>query len=255
MIKLDVFGSCVSRDALRFAPQDTYQIYAELHKQSIPSLFSRSLCFDETKINWENAARWETKQLIINLNSLAIDLLKNSKGEWLLLDLAEDRFDLCNLKSEENDYYYTYSPILQRMKQKFFDNHIFNDNKFNIIKFDEVPWEKLEKDYRKFAAFISQKYTQEKIIIVEVLEATHLFKNNLELVYFPSETRDRTNAYLKKVYTLLKKLLPRAHYIKMPQNTLMSPNHTWGTLPLHYQESYYHYVLEAIDNITHNIMT
>ena len=255
MIKLDVFGSCVSRDALRFAPQDTYQIYAELHKQSIPSLFSRSLCFDETKINWENAARWETKQLIINLNSLAIDLLKNSKGEWLLLDLAEDRFDLCNLKSEENDYYYTYSPILQRMKQKFFDNHIFNDNKFNIIKFDEVPWEKLEKDYRKFAAFISQKYTQEKIIIVEVLEATHLFKNNLELVYFPSETRDRTNAYLKKVYTLLKKLLPRAHYIKMPQNTLMSPNHTWGTLPLHYQESYYHYVLEAIDNITHNRMT
>ena len=112
MIKLDVFGSCVSRDALRFAPQDTYQIYAELQKQSIPSLFSRSLCFDETKINWENAARWETKQLIINLNSLAIDLLKNSKGEWLLLDLAEYRFHLWNLKSEENDYYYTYSLIL-----------------------------------------------------------------------------------------------------------------------------------------------
>ena len=50
------------------------------------------------------------------------------------MDLAEDRFDLCNLKSEENDYYYTYSPILQRMKQKFFDNHIFDDNKFNINK-------------------------------------------------------------------------------------------------------------------------
>ena len=41
----------------------------------------------------------------------------------------------------------------------------------------------------------------------------------------------------------------------MPQNTLMSENHLWGIMPLHFQESYYRYVMEAIDNITKNRMT
>lgn len=252
--KIDVFGSCVVRDIFRFGNAEQYQLCSVVARQSVPSLFAEPIKENINRIDWSGINNYEKRQLLINMRKTGLDLLENSNGEWIILDLAEDRFNLYQIPLKNGASKITKWPSMEMMKDQFQQKKVISDEIIEI-DFDKILWKEVEQAYVQFASILKARYTQEKVIILEVKEATELVKNTLEIVPYNSQTSQRRNIYLNKVYRLLKKLLPQAHYIKMPTNTFMDENHIWGILPLHFQESYYRYAKEAVDNITKNKMT
>lgn len=227
-IKIDTWGSCVIRDIFRFCSTEDYRICTGVARQSIPSIEAVPLYFDESNLDWGNASNYEKKQLVNGLKNVGLELLKKSEGEWLILDLAEDRFDMYQIQTDYGIATGLNTPLMKQMIGRFIQSGIIDNNKYNIQEFDKIDWRIIERSYKKFADTLSKKYSQEKIIIVETKEAKKILKNTLDILEYPSDTRERRNAHLTKVYDLLRSLLPQAHYIKMPENTLMSENHIWG---------------------------
>lgn len=232
MLTFDIWGSCVTRDALEFILNCNINIYVS--RQSIISACSQCLPIYYYKIIKFNKKIGCFHKRIINedlYKTSLINLNNCLSNNILIIDLIDERNGLLTF----NDNYITYSLALK-------ENTNIESLQLNKINpFTNQYIDLFCKNIKYFSNKIKNSIDGDRKIII-IHKAYYADPNNKFI---------RVNKTLNTFYTLLEKYLPNATSIEVPcKYRLSSISHKWGGAPYHYIDEYY---LKFIELISCNI--
>lgn len=239
IIKVDIFGSCVSRDIFAIKQNTRLDVGCYIARESIVSAVSKPIFFEEQEIKLES--RFQKKQVMYDLDKTGLKLLAESKSPYLIIDLIDDRFNVIKI----DDSIITLSNEL--VKSGFLDS-----KKYSVLKKSKsfsdwnVGKEKISSYIERFCKSVENIYESDHIFIHEAYMANKYFDENGNCKLFAEELLDKNkkiNEQLKFYYNLLKKNLPDAVIIDTADRYVADYNHKWGLSPMHYQQEYYIFVL------------
>lgn len=269
-IKVDIIGSCVTRDAFEFAKEidikNKYIINNYISKTSVISLLSKKLEYNTYSIDNRKITDWESRQITYDLEKNWIDILLESDSDIIILDLIDERYDL--YKIEET--YITKSNILNKSRFK-------TSTKAQKIKRNSKECEKLWSEY--LDKYINKlKKLDKKIIVHKAMWKDYYlnsnvnksvnnniyFKNILYGIYYGNiwgKKNDRikfkrsiinkiesNNRILEKYYNSLTQA-GNFKMIDIDKYNNADKGHKWGLAPFHYESSYYKAFIIELEKI------
>lgn len=241
MIKINIHGSCVSRDIFRFDQNELYKIINYIGRNSIISLSYPPVNLNvfENVIDSRRLA-WEERMIYYDSKKLAFDKIVDG-CDYLLIDLIDERFGI--LESDVGCL--TYSQVLQRSEHmKSLYPYKIRDIHYDTKEFYDA--------YNKYALFLREHFNVNKIIIHEAYPVSVYLGKDQALHSFNSEElkkNDKLCIKIKRGYELLETFLPEAQVLQMPCNTIAFEEHMWGKSTVHYTYTYYMEMLKKINNI------
>ena len=180
-----------------------------------------------------------------------ISEIKKSGLKYLIIDLLDERFNLCRIKYAYNlDVVVTKSDILMKNLSKIeIDDTVLMPEFISIIDFDSIDY---DRKIRSLCKKVRGVMSRERIIVNECYLATRYKDSDGKISEFDEKTlvnTERINNKLKKLYGTLIDGLPNCKVIKMPEWAMADKNHKQGLNPMHYAEEYYIYMAEEINKI------
>jgi len=256
----NVYGSCVSRDIFRFS--NTHSVDINIQRNPISVAMSPAInVTPEIENSLEKFLNYEKRVMLYDFRKQALDLILNSKTEWLIIDVTEERWgSLCiaTNKNNPNNTTKLYWPA-PRKEYNEIQKHILEKTNYSYrtLTIDDLDYNEIEQAYKQVAEKILKVYDSSKVIICESYYSEYLLKNDGTLEKFENRVKDlyKMNNHYKRIHEILFKCFPKSPIIKFPTNTLGSENHLWPWSPLHYTDDYYLYASEAIDIITKQKLT
>lgn len=250
-VKIDIFGSCVCRDVFRHVAPGKYEINRCIGNVPVTTLYEPQIAYPN--FDTVDFSNYEEKMLKIQLRKNAVDLLKKSDAENLVIDFADEfmkRVVLENSKGEQC--------VIAQMEGKDEEYvKLFQRNGWNVKRNClpvELDIESVEKKIRRFARSIvrSEKnpsgYPEKNIIVFESLYTADILGNDGNIHAHDSKYRlHEYNEWLRKVYMMFYKYCQDCKVIKLPEFVHSSENHLRGIHPLHYMENTYGYFEKAMD--------
>jgi len=266
-IKVDIIGSCVTRDAFEFIEEinlkHNYKINNYISKVSIISLVSNKIDF-EYKLNSKKISLWENRQVQYDLKKNWIKTLEKSDSDIIILDLIDERYSLYKVNSS----YITKSNIIKNAKFKVDKNKTLCEVNRNCQLTIEL-WEKslqifikelerLNKPIILHKAFWKEEYINSKIN--KSVNTKFYIKNILYNYYYGSLLKK--NKFNKKIIkeTHIQNKLLTYYYEKIEcykdidkiliENAYKADNgHKWGLAPFHYEKGYYIEFIKYLDKL------
>lgn len=243
MTKINIHGSCVTRDIFRFDNEQHFKVVNYIGRNSIISLSYPSV--DLSSFNTVKDVRkltWEERMIYYDCNKSALKKIVSDDCDYLIIDLIDERFGI--IESEKGNL--TYSQVLQRSKQL---NEL---SPYKVIDIKEDT-DFFYNAYRDYAMFLREKFDVKRIIIHEVYPVLNYLGNDNKLHLFDEneiKKSKRVCSKIRKGYELLQTFLPEATVLKMPPNTIAYENHAWGKASVHFTDDYYVEKLTEIVGIT-----
>jgi len=185
-----------------------------------------------------------------DLSKTLVDALKGSNSKYLVIDLLDERFNLCRIKyAVGSEIVATKSNILMdNLGNISVDDTVLMSEYVSILPFEETNYE------RKICA-VSKKikgvFKRKNIILHECYLAKTYISKNGDILEFDEKTLaniNRINDKLEKLYTVLKRELEGAEVIVMPDWVTADEKHKQGLNPMHYCAEYYKYVAKMIES-------
>lgn len=244
-IQVNIFGSCVTRDAFAFDEKKQFKVGEYIARQSVISFLSKPLAFDDSCIHLSSS--FQRNQLFGDLSKNAFTKLKDNPGDCLVIDMIEERFKIGKISgtyftdSNELDN----SGFLEKYNARFYENRELHGKVFFRSR-------DMAKYIAKFVSRILEIYEQKQIIIHEVYLATYYLDKERQILKFPEnyvQYAHKLNRKLEYLYKCLKKNLPEAHCISISNQFIADQNHKWGLAPMHFQPEYYINVLDELDKL------
>lgn len=243
-VKVNIFGSCVTRDTLEHDYRKELCIGEYIARQSIISSISVPVEFDEKDIQLNSC--FQVRQLESDLKKNALTRLVNSDAEYLIIDLIEERFKIGKIKK-------SYITISNELSQS------------NVLKCENLKiYEKKKRGRKvylkhkdiqifidKFLECLLKKYSQNQIIIHEVYLSDYFIDKTGIKKEFPNYYvvyNHRINDILAYMYMCVKKRLPYANVISISSKYVADEKHKWGLAPMHFQEEYYIEAMNCLYN-------
>lgn len=250
-IQIDIFGSFVSRDIMRYVQQDSFILNRCIGEIPISSLFDKPLLVDQDKIASANISQYDKRMMLIQLNRNALELLKKSKSSVLLIDLASECMNRI-IFNDGNNTSVAYSDSMEKNLNEIFGDIGLSFQKISPLALD---LQVMEKKYSRFAKSIVKTsanpngYEEENIIVVEAY-CSEFYICNKDAVLHRHDAKykiQEMNTMLKNLYMLLYKNLPRCKVIKMPTFTHSTENHIRDFGPLFYTDDTYQYMADSLE--------
>ena len=181
-------------------------------------------------------------------------LLKKNKSDILIIDLADELMERCEIQSETTGQLAQISG-----KEKEYDKLLGKETRYTLTgrysPFD-MDHRTVERKYKKFAADILYSgknpdgYRAEQIVVIEALYAADIMGNDGNIHPHDKKYKIKeSNEWLRKLYKILYKYLPGCQVIKLPDLTHSTQNHLNGVHPLHYMADTYYYFERVLDVI------
>lgn len=252
-IKIDVFGSCVSRDIFRFAVPGRYEVCTNIERNSITSLYENSI-LEEIKVSNTKIPSYEQKMFTTQLKKDAVAELKRSGAEILVLDLAEERLDRYEIEYKGKKTSLNYWPRANIMFES-----LCNEKHYGCrLNKKKSPFEMTEKQIReKFSRFAKEivkteknpdGYEQGNIYVIEAKFADKIVTEQGGLRnYYKDYHVKQYNQMYDQMYKIFYEYIPNCKKIKFPQFAYATEHHKWGGHPLHYEDKIYEYFLEVFE--------
>lgn len=253
-VTVDVYGSCVSNDLFRYAGAGKYKFSRCVTQTPITTLYEKALNFQAKNIDAMDMDNYEKTIFRVQTEKILPQLLKKNKSDILVIDLADELMERCELQSEVT------GQLAQiRGKEEEYDKLLAKETKYTLVSryspFD-MELRTVERKYKKFASDIlySDKnpngYRPEQIVVIEALYAADIMGNDGNLHPHDKNFKIKeSNEWLKKLYDILYKYLPGCQVIKLPDFTHSTQNHVNGVHPLNYMADTYYYFERALDVI------
>lgn len=251
-IKVDIFGSCVSRDVFRFSIPGKYEVCTNIERNSVTSLYEKTLLEDIHDFK-AKIASYEQRMFITQLKKNAVEQLKKSDAEILIMDLAEERLDRYEVKYKGEittiNYWKKADALfkelcrqgggctLHKVKKAYEINDDFIREKFSKLAKDIIQTEKNPKGYKEENIYVIEAKFAEKIVS----------KQGSVRKYYNDYQVEKYNFMLDRMYSILYEYFPKCKKIKMPPYTYATENHKWGRHPLHYEDKTYKYFLDVLE--------
>ncbi len=250
-VQIDVFGSFVSRDVMRYMEPDCHILNRCIGGVPISTLFDAPLHMDENQLEKINVSQYDKRMMMIQLNRNAPALLKKSDSSILVLDLASECMNRIVFQ-EENRPAVAYPDSMEKYLDVLFKDVSVPFEKISPLDMDMKA---VERSYRRFAQAIVKSeanptgYLEDNIIVIEAYYTECFVANRDALLHRHSEKYriKEINDLLKSLYGILYKCIPGCRVIKMPIYTYSSENHIRGFGPLFYTDEAYQYFADCVE--------
>lgn len=220
-IKLNILGSCVTRDSFELCDREFEIVYVT--RQSLVSLFSPSslnpLPPSADRPSVKGApSNFVRKTLNYDFNKSALAAFNYAAP--LIVDLTEERHSTVEAV---NGHYCTWTPYA--LKYSNLRNYVKN----SIKPFDSQYSQLLKEALPAFASFLN---SFPQVILHEVY-----FDESRAWEFVDSK---RLNREIKEIYGFIKAVARNLEVISIePEFRIISENHKWGALPIHFVDAYY----------------
>lgn len=256
IVSFNIYGCCISRDIFGFAENDNsyeltgYKVNKYIFINSPLSLFSEPYQgFENVEFeDFGSTPNFTKRCCITDLKKTALKEYKETKSDYLLIDLDNVRFTLSKIINDKNEKIITRSHIFEWNKNKILNkSKLLLDNLENINPFDisDIKWRDC---IHKLANFFLSIYKEENIILNEYYLNEYYLDYNNNLSKF-NENANKINSLIKKCVKWFLEICPNCHIVKKPKYVLSDENHKWGLNSFHCTKEYYEYALKAIDII------
>lgn len=242
--KIDIFGSCVTRDVFTYGIKDRIKLGEYIARQSVTTIFASPVVYEDREIE-RLGSNFQKRMLRNDLEKTTFEKLKTSKGDFIVIDFIDERFHTVKFR----DTYLTYSAELMMSeylvgkkyhildKRKWFNRHIIF---------------KIHEKIAMFAEELERIYGERGIIIHRAMIKDEYLDNKGCLQKFSKpylEDNKRTNELLNDMYNELEKKLANPYVIDISNLYYADEKNKWGLATMHYQEEYYLNVLAEIEKI------
>jgi hypothetical protein len=238
MQKIFVLGSCVSRDTLTYARDDSFQLTGYLTRTSFASALEGRTVPD----NYSDklASPFQARCVASDLAKSLPEILETSEFDKLVLDFIDERFDL--FEFEDGAICTISSPLVaggfepaktkgrviksgsKEHLERWVDGwnrlcaQLRTMNRLDAVRVNRVFWSKVADDGEGFGA----RYSNEQI--------------------------DAANDVLAVLYDLASKTLKEDQFISFDaKNCIGATKHKWGREPFHYIDDYYLHGLKGLE--------
>ncbi|AWY98511.1 DUF6270 domain-containing protein [Blautia argi] len=149
-VQVDVFGSCVVRDIFRHTQPGKYKVYKSAGNLPITSLYENSIFMDKKEVDELKMPSYDKVMLRAQMSRNLPELLLNKRSEILVLDLADEFMERCEIKGPNG-----ITMLAQAENQgEFLDNLFEGNERYSIVKrypMLEMDMQKVEEKIKKFA--------------------------------------------------------------------------------------------------------
>lgn len=248
MVKINIYGSCVSRDIFEFDIEKQFSIPIYIARTSILSNINTNT-WNISSADIDLDSKFQREAVTADLNKTVYDKFESNMSDYLLIDFIDERFRIAKV----NNLYATYS--VEMMNSHFLDdkNYILLDKKPSIVGNTFVFEDKDINQYiKEFAERIKNIYDENRIIIHKAFMRDEYISKEGKLVKFePHICLDvkNKNAMLDFMYRKLSEYLPHSYVIDASGKYYISERHRWGLTPMHYEDGYYEELLCQIKDI------
>lgn len=237
-MKVFIWGSCVSRDCFNYPSSSSFEIVKYHARCSCASAMSKPIHL--TDLNLDKIKSKFKRQVIIDdlKKQLLLDL-KRTEFDILLIDFIDERFPL---KIDKRGIF-TVSAELQETEYVALNE--------NIVSVGEEKRFSLWHDaWNKFIDFCNRHGIRDKIVLNCVFWTDHM-ENGEPIPIFTRNYIIRHNAFLERIYDVVKKDIPSTRQICYSEDLLIANSkHRWGISPFHYIENLYHYTNKRLLQIS-----
>lgn len=260
------YAGCVTRDLFNFIHNDsegTNKPALSLGFANISSMYLPPINLD---LEGFKESKYMSRNIEYDLTKAVPQKIDLSDSEWFIFDIINERvpvmeFEICKYDGSVNIGYATKTPEFVNLWYYLLERKIYKSmRKIRDYYFDELFSDlDYEKHLNLFCDAIEKKFGQDKIIFNEVYLNKYYIDKNLNFKEFDSgdgykiilrhNKIDEANAFLKKVSSIIKKRLPNIWVINKPEYSMSDSRHWLGLHPLHINELYYEYLVNAVDVI------
>lgn len=232
-VKLMIFGSCVSRDTLRFDDHGKIELVDYYARSSLVSLFSPPPPPEVLNNDALNRICSSFQRRVVRRDMEKSFLVHGKKFDVLLMDFIDERFSLCCYGKSYVTYSTEYRKALGEEKVRLLG--AFSDRKLEL-------W------YQAFDRFCEMLDCPDVLKINKVYWTNRL--SNGELIdRVPLERIERANSILDEMYRYAEQKLGDSCFINYdPELLFCDIDHKWGVSPFHYNEGLYRETLARICN-------
>ena len=249
-VKVDIWGSCVTRDACEigvkkgsitvnnyiqdcnFSVQFTPHILPNITKESIDS----------------DIIDFDKRNIVFDWNKTIISNLQKSDSRWLIIDPRAEAYGIYKITTSYGVEYISGNKI-ESVKKTL--NKMGIEYELQSVDSSDPC---IKKGFEDFVDFCKRKY-RDKIILLEVFETTVSQQKDGAIDY---------NDYITRYSSLEQDVEKEAsfnyrfgenvdcYFIKMPFNVIADTSHKWGLGPVHYVDKYYRFVYDSLMVIFHD---
>lgn len=250
-VQIDVFGSYVARDAVRYMDPALYELNRCIGGVPVSTLFEPEFSLPEEKLEGVRASQYDKRMLMLQLSRKVPALLKKSESKFLVLDLAAECMNRLVLGNESHTAV-AYPEEMEDCIQSVFSYLGTPVAQKSLLDLDSKV---LNKKYRQFVQNLVKSqanpmgYEESNIIVIEAY-CTENYIANRDGQFHPHNAKYKVkevNEILKTLYELLYRYMPTCRVIKLPDFTHSTENHLRGPGPLSYTEDTYLYLARCIE--------
>lgn len=233
-VSFGIFGTCDSVDIFEF--NEKGKIY-----HHIPMRGSSILTTDISRLKYNLDALYHTSSLATDmvkhiLNGQVYEFLKENRGEYLMIDLVEERMPFVKFE----DQLYLYSPWFRDSNAK---ELLEKEYTLEYVEHQDLDSEFIEERINVFCERIKELYPEEKIIINEVVLSKDYIDENAKVHEFTREEfvrwSEKSISIIRKMYQILEEKLPKAKILDASKIYLAHTENIRGLSPCHFIPDYY----------------
>jgi hypothetical protein len=222
LIKIDILGSCVSRDAFSIEKDKKFQLDNYFARSSIISMYSKPISVRMEDI--QIASNFQKRMVYYDLTKEFQKYIKKSKSDFLIIDFIDERFHVL----------------------KTVDSYITRSREFLMsgltIKKTFVQEEERHELWKQkidlFVNDIKTYFDPKRVILHKAFWQSEYKGKDGHIHQLQEPDIEKNNSILTDYYDYLEEKLKGINVIHLT-GYVSDENHKWGLSPFHYEDNYY----------------
>ena len=247
-IHISILGSAVLYDVMRMnRGKGEYEINAMVSNCNPLSLVMASPLKKQADARFEEIfaaqPRFHGRCAVQDAEKSVFRYLAENRSDWLLVDFAELRWDLC--ANDQGGLTCRYTKEIEQLQEEGYLEEM------RTLSTASLGTEKILAGVDMFLARLVKLYPEQKIVLFDTRGAERMVNENTgRSVYFDKQEIAGINRVSKLAFDHALRCLPRAHAVPFPEEIPADYAHKWGRSPLRYVSDYYEYAFDALQLIT-----
>ena len=239
---IDIFGSCISRDALEFCPKSNIACGQYIARSSFSSAVASPPATDLEMQEIDLGSNFQARSIVQDVNKTGLKKLRSDPGDYLLVDFFEERFPIAQAKG-----------TMITLSSEYLKSGLDYSNKIVWRNLNEMAHQTTFLElFDRFTDAISGIYPTERIILHKAFLCNEYISNDGSILSFSDDVvawNNSINDKLRALYDRFEMNLPACRSIDLCRYFIGSASNKWGLASTHYQEEYYAHAAKAIGNI------
>lgn len=245
-INVDIIGTCYSREL--FNTTDEYKVNKYLMRQSIFTMFSKPLPIDKSDVKTLDDYNFKKRMVYFEFNKLALSTLFEQPSEYLIIDLLNEIRDFYDFKNPQEVKIVSTKETTLTLKG--LRNYV--DYIYSLIEIKNIPENEIRKYLQVFIEELLKYYNSNKIILNKVQMQNFYYQDNKKIYITDNFVYDRKE-FVRKLENIFLELLPTCKVLVTTYDPILDINHRLGgPHPVHFEQIYYKYRMDILNDIIHN---